>query len=286
MLGLLTLNEVNDLIVDHNSVCDDFESKKTEARDRIELHEVCESQEEFESHCNAIEDTIVQVELIKKDILSTQEKIEKLGREVIKHKQPADELTAEVAAYLGRSELVFHVKDNGYEIQRGGHIAKNLSEGEKTAIAFVYFLKTLRDSSFDLTESVIVIDDPISSLDSNSLFNAFSFANLIYPAIDTHKMILTNALPHLATGNIQRFRNLLVNIEVLARTDNGIRIRSVISTCLIVLSLSFFDLPQIDFSTCKTDLIPFFPSSVLSGGKTENCELRRSVDLHPGFYRP
>jgi len=51
----------------------------------------------------------------------------------------------------------------------------DLSEGEKTAIAFMYFLKSLSDTSFDLPESIVVIDDPISSLDSNSLFSAFGF---------------------------------------------------------------------------------------------------------------
>ena len=39
----------------------------------------------------------------------------------------------------------------------------------------MYFLKTLEDESLDLTEAIIVIDDPISSLDANSLYSAFSF---------------------------------------------------------------------------------------------------------------
>lgn len=50
-----------------------------------------------------------------------------------------------------------------------------MSEGEKTAIAFVYFTIHLTDQDFNIDSGIVVIDDPISSLDSNSLFQAFSF---------------------------------------------------------------------------------------------------------------
>ena len=53
--------------------------------------------------------------------------------------------------------------------------AKRLSEGEKTAITFLYFVVGLQDQDFDLAEGIVVIDDPISSLDSSSVYQAFSF---------------------------------------------------------------------------------------------------------------
>jgi wobble nucleotide-excising tRNase len=77
--------------------------------------------------------------------------------------------------FLGRQELVFETESEGYSIKRNGKIAKNLSEGEKTAIAFVYFTVHLQDQEFDVKDGIIVIDDPISSLDSNSIFQAFAF---------------------------------------------------------------------------------------------------------------
>lgn len=91
------------------------------------------------------------------------------------HLKAAEELNEEVAAYLGRRELTFETSDSGYRLFRHGEPAYHLSEGERTAIAFMYFLKTLEDESLDLTEAIIVIDDPISSLDANSLYSAFSF---------------------------------------------------------------------------------------------------------------
>lgn len=60
-------------------------------------------------------------------------------------------------------------------------LGNSLSEGEKTALAFSYFISKLRvekieDKNALLTDTIVVIDDPISSLDDNRLFQT---ANLI-----------------------------------------------------------------------------------------------------------
>lgn len=85
------------------------------------------------------------------------------------------ELTKQVVTFLGRSDLKFASDAQGYRVERRGKPAKRLSEGEKTAIAFVYFLVQLGDQDFDLPEGVVVIDDPISSLDASAIYQAFSF---------------------------------------------------------------------------------------------------------------
>lgn len=59
--------------------------------------------------------------------------------------------------------------------------ARNLSEGEKNIIAFLYFLVSLESSSAeDKKDEIIVIDDPVSSLDSNNLF---AVQNLVVSAL-------------------------------------------------------------------------------------------------------
>jgi wobble nucleotide-excising tRNase len=81
--------------------------------------------------------------------------------------------------FLGRSELslVFNANAGGYEIIRNG-VPKhdgNLSEGEKTALAFVYFITKLSEHDNEIGKTVVVVDDPVSSFDSNHLFHAYSF---------------------------------------------------------------------------------------------------------------
>lgn len=64
--------------------------------------------------------------------------------------------------------------DHVYEVRRpDGSIAENLSEGEKNFIAFLYFYHLVCGSDSEDGETrdkIVVIDDPVSSMDSSSLF--------------------------------------------------------------------------------------------------------------------
>nr|WP_250492921.1 AAA family ATPase [Caballeronia sp. GAWG1-1] len=60
-------------------------------------------------------------------------------------------------------------------IDWSGKVAQQRTSAKGTAIAFLYFLKSLEDRTFDLKTGIVVVDDPISSLDSNSIYSAFGF---------------------------------------------------------------------------------------------------------------
>lgn len=62
---------------------------------------------------------------------------------------------------------------NVYEVIReDGNVASNLSEGERNFIAFLYFYHLVRGSRNDseFKDKIVVIDDPVSSMDSTALF--------------------------------------------------------------------------------------------------------------------
>ena len=65
-------------------------------------------------------------------------------------------------------------QQNVYEVVRDdGQVVVNLSEGEQNFIAFLYFYHLVRGSHNDADVSkdkIVVIDDPVSSMDSNVLF--------------------------------------------------------------------------------------------------------------------
>ena len=84
-------------------------------------------------------------------------------------------MSEDLHKYLGHNELQLEIKDTGYTITRNGVQAQWLSEGETTAIALLYFLKSLEDRAFDVRQGVVVLDDPVSSLDANALYCAFGF---------------------------------------------------------------------------------------------------------------
>ena len=75
----------------------------------------------------------------------------------------------------GTVERIVPVPAINYEVIRTetGEIAANLSEGEKNFIAFLYFQQTVFGSESaegDNREKIVVIDDPVSSMDSSALF--------------------------------------------------------------------------------------------------------------------
>lgn len=66
-----------------------------------------------------------------------------------------------------------------------------LSEGEKTALAFAYYLSKVQyevidNKDKDINNTIVIIDDPISSLDENRLY---STARLIYSLFDGAKQL-------------------------------------------------------------------------------------------------
>jgi wobble nucleotide-excising tRNase len=78
--------------------------------------------------------------------------------------------------FFGKDDIqITPTTDKKFKLLRGKDVAKNLSEGEKTAIAFAYFTAKLEEQNNLIADTIIYIDDPISSLDSNHLFNIYSF---------------------------------------------------------------------------------------------------------------
>ena len=82
-----------------------------------------------------------------------------------------------LASMLGGEPVqIMVVKDQtGHDrfqlIRKDGTAARNLSDGERTAIAFSYFLTKLQEiKPAEFKETIVYIDDPISSLDANHIF--------------------------------------------------------------------------------------------------------------------
>jgi wobble nucleotide-excising tRNase len=78
--------------------------------------------------------------------------------------------------FFGKDDIqISPTSDKKFQLLRGTEVAKNLSEGEKTAIAFAYFTAKIEEQNNLIADTIIYLDDPISSLDSNHLFNIYSF---------------------------------------------------------------------------------------------------------------
>jgi wobble nucleotide-excising tRNase len=163
---------------------------------------------------NDKEKKIVEVNIKKKtnteEIDALDLKIKTSEKLIKDFELPAGEINKDLENFLGHSELKFESKkdEHGevfYEIQRNGTVASNLSEGEKTVVSLIYFLRKLSEDGFDSSKGSIFIDDPISSMDSQFMYAAYSF---IISAIETDEGKLKVGQIFISTHNYDFF-NLL-----------------------------------------------------------------------------
>ena len=169
------VKRLNAAIREHNGECDAFETGGEEARSRLARHMIATELEELIGLRDAADRATADRQRKKQEVRRLDDEIAKLEREIVEHRQPAEDLNEDLRKYLGHSELCLDIKETGYTITRGGVSAPTVSEGETTAIALLYFLKSLLDRRFELAHGVVVLDDPVSSLDANALFLAFGF---------------------------------------------------------------------------------------------------------------
>ncbi len=161
---------VNQLIKAHNQDVDDFVQLQAEAREAIRKHYIAEGAAEY----RALQDAEGQAasEATKAELAhnTLTDKIQNLENQVREHGPAADVINRMLSSYLGHSEISIAAVEKGYEIHRHGQVIVGLpSEGEKTAIALCYFLSMLESDGRKTDNLIVVIDDPVSSLDSRSL---------------------------------------------------------------------------------------------------------------------
>ncbi|WP_313811873.1 AAA family ATPase [Glutamicibacter sp.] len=212
---------------------------RREHNDRVEQHsqQVQDAARSIESHyLKAAEESvgkyseIAKSEATKADQL--QAKINKLKARITTLEnvegdpQPsAKVLTEEVARLLGRRELEFQTVEDRYHVTRNGKPAIGLSLGERTAITLVHFFEMI--ARFDLANGkpIVVVDDPVSSLDSD-----------IFMGVSTYIWNETIVKDHISqlfllTHNFELFRQWDIQIEALHRSGKigGIKAKELYS---------------------------------------------------------
>lgn len=175
---------VNDIVINHNSLVTNFETERNESRQQLKLHLVADylknedyfdKKNKFEKAnkwINAYDNYVKKVELIKTEKQDSLKTITK-GK---------DELNKFIRRFLNRDDITIDVTDEDkFILLRKNRPAKNLSEGEKTAIAFSYFLVDYESLGIEeMCKTIVFIDDPISSLDTNHIAQVYSLINSFF----------------------------------------------------------------------------------------------------------
>lgn len=193
--------ELNKIINEHNEKAKNHANEVSNAREKLELNSIATAlavQDYKKMGTDLVEATKNEEEALEainknnSDISELEKQTSNIGKAIIAINKHLEE-------FFGRKEieLALDGDNKGYTIKRDGKPAKNLSEGEKTAIAFSYFVVKVGEGDFDKSRGVIFIDDPISSFDSNFIYHCFSMINTHFKKvgqlfISTHNFQLFN----------------------------------------------------------------------------------------------
>lgn len=170
--------KINAVFAEHNKKTTSHDDAVKEAKEKLEDHLLAEAltTNDYGQMKKDMENASVASKVAHgaknaniNEITQLQQKTSDTGLAVNKINQYLEQ-------FFGQKEIQLEQADSGsgYVLKRANGIAKNLSEGEKTAIAFSYFITKTEEKEFKLKESIIFIDDPISSLDSNFIYHCFS----------------------------------------------------------------------------------------------------------------
>jgi len=172
------IKELNKVIQQHNKKVDNHDEEVKSAKEKLELHLIAVAIEEqnYKRTKQDLEDSIEAEKKAKRKLDTNNEKIEVLERKTSDIAGAVQKINQHLKEFFGREEiqLGLDASKKGYIIKREGKPANNLSEGEKTAIAFSYFIVKVQEKEFRIKEGIIFIDDPISSFDSNFIYHCFS----------------------------------------------------------------------------------------------------------------
>ncbi|WP_164868553.1 ATP-binding protein [Helicobacter pylori] len=177
------IKKANEQIANYNEMIKDIEKQKKSCKEqtwKFLINEFKSDTQEYNKKYCGLEKGINNLE---KEISENQEKIKKLENEIkeleknmVSIKPIVNEINTLLKGYgFTNFSLACTEDEKFYRIQRedGQLVGETLSEGEVTFITFLYYYHLAKGSlkENDISKNkVLVIDDPISSLDSNILF--------------------------------------------------------------------------------------------------------------------
>ena len=177
----VAFDKVRQYIENHNKKFDGLEDIVKANKQKLELHYVSEEVSKFEylykiEQINKLQEEQTKINI---EVASLEKEVNFLKDKLSNETLGLSDFNERLWNFLGRNDLSLERRtEGGYFVKRNNieeAKSRSLSEGERTAIALVYFITKLKENGNKIENTIVVIDDPISSFDSNHLFHANFF---------------------------------------------------------------------------------------------------------------
>ena len=171
-------DEIKSVVAKHKNKTANFEKEKNEAKEKLINHFSAQFIQD-QKYLNVLKE---QKDIAEK-IITNKASLDKVATDIIgvekqlsESVKGAEKVNEYIQQFFQHDGIKIEAtEDNRFKMSRNSEPAKNLSEGEKTAISLAYFIAGLEDKKTKLSETIVFIDDPVSSLDCNHLFNIYAF---------------------------------------------------------------------------------------------------------------
>ena len=172
------IQDLNSVVKEHNRESRNHVQIIKEAKEILKDHIIASAikEERYKEIKLSVDSWAEKKEKANEKLQDNREKISGLEQKISDIGGAVAEINRHLEDFFGREEIALELDSSkkGYMVKRNGGYALNLSEGEKNAIAFSYFIVKTREKGFNIKEGIIVIDDPVSSFDSNFTYHCFS----------------------------------------------------------------------------------------------------------------
>ncbi|WP_395075472.1 AAA family ATPase [Flavobacterium sp.] len=178
--------ELNDVINRNNTFTEKFPTIINAERDRYKSHLVALflKKSKFSIKHKKSEKAGIEILKLNEKVKKYRTEINRLNSLKESDKEGCAQFNSFVQSFLSREDIEIKLNEETkkFNLIRDSIIASNLSEGEKMAISFSHFLVTLKsiEQKNELKDHIIFIDDPISSLDGNHIFQINSLLKDIF----------------------------------------------------------------------------------------------------------
>lgn len=203
------INAINTFIRSNNEKIQGLSKEKEKIKEELIQHYSACAIEETKYFIlkKEIENKTKEIGEVEARIQDITKQIESVKENIVKCNLGSEKINRYLNDFFGDDHLRIKPLDDGkYQIFRGDALAKNLSTGERNIIALVYFITKLEENNFAINQSIVFIDDPVSSLDSNHTYKVYGFLQEKLKScgqvfISTHNFEFFNLLRDLVYGD-------------------------------------------------------------------------------------
>lgn len=224
---------VNLVIKQNNELASNFIKARADALRKARYHYV--QQFEDDQAATGLEQQKTRLasrsDRLKAYVARLRPEISHLQAQISQAQQGREKINERLVSMLGSEAVQIQVvkdavgQDRFQLIRKTGAVAKNMSDGERTAVAFSYFLTKLQEiKPAEFKETIVYIDDPISSLDANHIFQVTAAIRaLFFKQHDKNAPWQTTCKQLFISTHNFEFFNLLREIKPVA-SNKGARL--------------------------------------------------------------